>query len=145
MKRVLTAVLCLVLSLSLAGCGSGKGFDPANVRMEVVDGSVNPSKLIVHVINNTKTDIAGGIDDDYTVEKRVNGEWSPVEEVGTRSGKTETYIFQGERELTVNWAGLCGTLTAGDYRITKVFYPLEKGGSSPSGGSFSLSAEFRIE
>ena len=80
-------------------------------------GKVTSSGLTVCVTNNTKTDINGGIDDDFSIVKKENDEWSPVEEIGDRTTNTETYIFQGERDLNIYWSEIYEPLSARAYPL----------------------------
>lgn len=75
MKKFFVSLLCFVLALSMTSCGQNKNFDFSDVTMKVVEGSVTPSGLTVCVLNNMKVDINGGIDDDFSIEKKkmING------------------------------------------------------------------------
>lgn len=145
MKRLIPILVCLVLALSVAGCGHNIYFDSSDVTMRVVEGSVTPSGLIVCITNNTKTDICGGIEDDYSIETKENEEWSPLEEISERTTDTEKYIFQGERNLTIHWTEIYGTLPTGEYRIVKYFVPCSEDGQYHSDDGFFLTADFSIE
>ena len=123
MKKILVLSLCFVLALWMAGCVQNKNINFGDVTMKVVEGSVTPSGLTVRISNNTGIDINGGINYDFSIEKKEDDKWSPVKEIGDRTTDTETYIFQGERDLNINWSEIYGSLSAGEYRVVKFFYP----------------------
>lgn len=103
MKKILVLSLCFVLALWMAGCVQNKNINFGDVTMKVVEGSVTPSGLTVRISNNTGIDINGGINYDFSIEKKEDDKWSPVKEIGDRTTDTETYIFQGERDLNINY------------------------------------------
>ena len=93
MKKILVLSLCFVLALWMAGCVQNKNINFGDVTMKVVEGSVTPSGLTVRISNNTGIDINGGINYDFSIEKKEDDKWSPVKEIGDRTTDTETYIF----------------------------------------------------
>lgn len=145
MKKILVLSLCFVLALWMAGCVQNKNISFGDVTMKVVEGSVTPSGLTVRISNNTGIDINGGINYDFSIEKKEADKWSPVKEIGDRTTDTETYIFQGERDLNINWSEIYGSLSAGEYRVVKFFYPSTEDGSYGTDDGFYLFAEFSIE
>ena len=132
MKKILVLSLCFVLALWMAGCVQNKNINFGDVTMKVVEGSVTPSGLT-------------GINYDFSIEKKEDDKWSPVKEIGDRTTDTETYIFQGERDLNINWSEIYGSLSAGEYRVVKFFYPSTEDGSYGTDDGFYLFAEFSIE
>lgn len=145
LKKFFVSLLCFALALSAAGCGRDKSFDLSDVTMKIVEGSVTPSGLTVRVSNHTGIDINGGIDDDFSIEKKENDKWVPAEEIGDRTDHAETYIFQGERDLNIHWSEIYGPLSAGEYRVVKFFYPSAEDGFYGEDDGFYLFAEFSIE
>lgn len=145
MRRIVSLFFIFVLVLSIVGCGINKKFNPADVTMDIVEESITPSGLTVIISNNAKIDIYGGIADDFLIEKLENDEWSPLVEIGDRSNNTETYIFQGNRELNIYWSDIYGSLTPGTYRISKCFYLDTVDDASSSNDGFYLIAEFIIQ
>ena len=145
MKKLIAFVLALVCVLGLIGCGVSQKFDVTDVAMEVIEESVTPLGLTVCVSNNTKIDIYGGIADDFLIEKLENDKWSPLEETRDRTNNTETYIFQGNRELNIYWSEIYGSLAPGTYRISKCFYTYPVDTTRSSNEGFVLTAEFIIE
>ena len=145
MRRIVSLFFIFVLVLSIVGCGINKKFNPADVTMDIVEESITPSGLTVIISNNAKIDICGGIADDFLIEKLENDEWSPLVEIGDRSNNTETYIFQGNRELNIYWSDIYGSLTPGTYRISKCFYLDTVDDASSSNDGFYLIAEFIIQ
>ncbi len=145
MRRITSLLFLCVLVLSIAGCGINKKFDAADVTMEVIGGSVTPSGLTVHISNNTGIDVYGGISDDFVIEKLENDKWSPLAEIGNRTNNTETYIFQGKRELNIYWSEIYGSLASGTYRISKYFYLCTADDTRNTNDGFCLIAEFTIE
>lgn len=75
MKKILVLSLCFVLALWMAGCVQNKNTNFGDVTMKVVGGSVTPSGLTVRISNNTGIDINGGINYDFSIEKKkmING------------------------------------------------------------------------
>lgn len=145
MKRIVLLFFIFVLVLSITGCAITTRFNPADVAMEVIEESVTPLGLTVCVSNNTKIDIYGGIADDFLVEKLENDKWSPLVETRDRTNNTETYIFQGNRELNIYWSEIYGSLAPGTYRISKCFYTYPVDTTRSSNEGFILTAEFIIE
>ena len=145
MKRIVLLFFIFVLVLSITGCAITTRFNPADVAMEVIEESVTPLGLTVCVSNNTKIDIYGGIADDFLIEKLENDKWSPLEETRDRTNNTETYIFQGNRELNIYWSEIYGSLAPGTYRISKCFYTYPVDTTRSSNEGFILTAEFIIE
>lgn len=145
MRRFVSLFFIFVLVLSIAGCDVNKKFNPADVTMDIVEENVTPLGLTVIISNNAKIDIYGGIADDFLIEKLENDEWSPLVEIGNRSNNTETYIFQGNRELNIYWTEIYGSLTSGTYRISKCFYLNTVDDTSSSNDGFYLTAEFTIK
>ena len=145
MRKIALLLLLILLVFSIASCGVSQKFDVTDVAMEVIEESVTPLGLTVCVSNNTKIDIYGGIADDFLIEKLENDKWSPLVEIGDRSNNTETYIFQGNRELNIYWSDIYGSLTPGTYRISKCFYLDTVDDASSSNDGFYLIAEFIIQ
>ena len=145
MRRIVSLFFIFVLVLSIVGCGLNKKFNPADVTMDIVEESITPSGLTVIISNNAKIDIYGGIADDFLIEKLENDKWSPLEETRDRTNNTETYIFQGNRELNIYWSEIYGSLAPGTYRISKCFYTYPVDTTHSSNEGFILTAEFIIE
>ena len=145
MKRIVLLFFIFVLVLSITGCAITTRFNPADVTMDIVEESITPLGLTVIISNNAKIDIYGGIADDFLVEKLENGEWTPLVEIGERSNNTETFIFQGNRELKIYWSGIYGSLTSGSYRISKCFYLDTVDNTASSNDGFYLTSEFTIK
>lgn len=145
MRKIALLLLLILLVFSIAGCCVSQKFDVTDVAMEVIEESVTPLGLTVCVSNNTKIDIYGGIADDFLVEKLENDKWSPLVETRDRTNNTETYIFQGNRELNIYWSEIYGSLAPGTYRISKCFYTYPVDTTRSSNEGFILTAEFIIE
>ena len=145
MKRIVLLFFIFVLVLSITGCAITTRFNPADVTMDIVEESITPLGLTVIISNNAKIDIYGGIADDFLVEKLENGEWTPLVEIGERSNNTETFIFQGKRELNIYWSEIYGSLAPGTYRISKCFYTYPVDTTRSSNEGFILTSEFIIE
>lgn len=154
MKKMTAAVLCLILALSLFGCGKnvlkpdkestvaeGTDFD---VSMEIVEGTVTPLKATVLVTNNTDIEIDSGNEYDFSIEVLDDGKWKTIE-TGERDNTAEAYIFTGERELVLDWKNIYGALPEGHYRIVKYFFPWTEDGTYGIDDQFCLTAEFSIE
>lgn len=145
MRKIALLLLLILLVFSIAGCGVSQKFDVTDIAMEVIEESVTPLGLTVCVSNNTKIDIYGGIADDFLIEKLENDKWSPLVETRDRTNNTETYIFQGNRELNIYWSEIYGSLAPGTYRISKCFYTYPVDTTRSSNEGFILTAEFIIE
>ena len=145
MRKIALLLLLILLVFSIASCGVSQKFDVTDVAMEVIEESVTPLGLTVCVSNNTKIDIYGGIADDLLIEKLENDKWSPLVETRDRTNNTETYIFQGNRELNIYWSEIYGSLAPGTYRISKCFYTYPVDTTRSSNEGFILTAEFIIE
>jgi hypothetical protein len=145
MRKTALLLLLILLVFSIASCGVSQKFDVTDVAMEVIEESVTPLGLTVCVSNNTKIDIYGGIADDFLIEKLENDKWSPLVETRDRTNNTETYIFQGNRELNIYWSEIYGSLAPGTYRISKCFYTYPVDTTRSSNEGFILTAEFIIE
>lgn len=145
MRRIVSLFFIFVLVFSIAGCGMNKKFNSADVTMDIIEESITPLGLTVIISNNTKIDIYGGIADDFLVEKLENDKWSPLVETRDRTNNTETYIFQGNRELNIYWSEIYGSLAPGTYRISKCFYTYPVDTTRSSNEGFVLTAEFIIE
>ena len=145
MRKIALLLLLILLVFSIASCGVSQKFDVTDVAMEVIEESVTPLGLTVCVSNNTKIDIYGGIADDFLIEKLENDKWSPLVETRDRTNNTETYIFQGNRELNIYWSEIYGSLATGTYRISKCFYTYPVDTTRSSNEGFILTAEFIIE
>ncbi|MBR2896231.1 MAG: hypothetical protein IKC03_11345 [Oscillospiraceae bacterium] len=145
MKRFIASLLCLMLVLSVVGCGHKMKFDSSDVTMEAIVESITPSGLKVRISNNSNVDIYGGIADDFIIEKLEIDRWFPIEEITERSNNTEVFIFSGERDLTINWSELYGSLSEGEYRVVKSFFPCTEDGTYTSEDTFYLTAEFCIK
>lgn len=146
MKKLLLILLCLILVSLATGCGQHRKFTPSAVKMEVVESSVSPSGVTVRIDNQSKTDIAGGIEWDFALETKANEEWTPVKAIREVPTSSETYIFsQGARELEIHWTKCYGTLAPGEYRIIKHFTPCSVDRTDEYIEGFDLTAAFVIE
>ena len=123
MKKILVLSLCFVLALWMAGCVQNINMNFGDVTMKVVEGSVTPSGLTVRISNNTGIDINGVINYDFSIEKKEDDKWSPVKEIGDRTTDTETYIFQGARDLNIKWSEIYGSLSAGEDSVVMFVLP----------------------
>ena len=81
----------------------------------------------------------------FSIEKKEDDKWSPVKEIGDRTTDTETYIFQGERDLNINWSEIYGSLFGGEYRVVKFFLSIDRRWLLWYRRWFYLFAEFSIE
>ena len=96
MKKILVLSLCFVLALWMAGCVQNKNINFGDVTMKVVEGSVTPSGLTVRISNNTGIDINGGINYDFSIEKkeyRVVKFFYPSTEDGSYGTDDGFYLF----------------------------------------------------
>lgn len=154
MKRWICLMIYTAILVSVIGCGQGeikKGKassvvegETFDVTMEVVPGSVTPSSLTIRVKNNTDIEINSGNESDFAIEVLDNGDWYTIE-VGAWSNTAEAYIFEGERDLDINWSNIYGSLPEGHYRIVKHFYPWAADGTYGIKDGFHLTAEFDVE
>ena len=146
MKKMITAVICCVLALSLAACGSGK-YTPS----EYSDSEVN-DKIQMFIKQKTVTDetdeftvvIENTTDVDYTygVSQRLeiwkNSKWCVVEDnMAFATMQLLTLPAGATDELNFNVADHYGKLSDGRYRVVMVF-------SDHDGNQAIAAAEFGI-
>ena len=154
MKRIITAVLITVITLSLASCGKnslkfgkestvkeGTTFD---VSMNIVDGTVSATGMTVQVINNTDMEIESGNAFDMAIEVLKDDRWYSIE-TDEMANTAEALGFEGTCEIEFDWSRIYGGLPKGKYRLVKWFWPWAEDGTYGLDDMFCLTAEFSIE
>ena len=126
MRKKFLAVLML-LTMILTGCG---GDDYATVFTEVntvegvtltlIEETLRPSKGTFIIANNSDKDVEFVPIEFHLEKKNRDGVWE--ENIGTRVSDwkretTETIPAGTSIEKKVDWKGLCGTITGGEYRV----------------------------
>lgn len=123
--------------------GAVKGNAGFDVEMTAVADSVTPESVTVRVVNRSGCEILSGNEYDFSLEVLKEGVWKPLE-TGDRVNTGEALVFEGERDVTLNWTFIYGALPAGHYRAVKYFFPGTADGSSGYYDGFNLTAEFDI-
>ena len=117
----------MLLTMILTGCG---GDDYATVFTEVntvegvtltlVEDTLRPSRANFIIANNSDEDVEFDPIEFHLEKKNRDGVWE--ENIGTRVSDwkrdvTETIPAGTSIERKVDWKGLCGSITGGEYRV----------------------------
>ena len=146
MKKVIIALICGVMALSIAACGS-----KSYTASEYSDSEVN-DKVQMYIPQKTVTDetdeftvvLENTTDQDYNydagqrLEVWKNSKWCVVEDkINFTTMQLFTLPAGGSDELTFNVADHYGKLAEGRYRVVQVLSDME-------GNTTIASAEFGI-
>ncbi len=111
------------------------------VTMTVKEGTVSSASLKVVFENNSSSQCTYG--EYFCLEKKINGSWYQVPVVidGDYAFNLIAYEVAGEREWTIDWEWLYGSLDTGEYRIVKDVLDFRDVGDYDK---YYLAAEFTI-
>ena len=150
MKKIMVLMLCLVLALSMVGCGNKMKYSDSNVTeantypnvsMELYDDTITNGLLTLTLTNNNDFDIESGNQYDFAIEAFRNDKWQSIE-IGERVNTTEACAYyKGEHLIQFGISEIYGELPNGHYRLVKCFWPENEGLDT----KFYLSVEFDIE
>lgn len=150
MKKMIAIVLCLVLVLSLAGCGNKMKYSDSsidevnaypNVSMELHDDTITNGLLTLTLINNNEFDIESGNQNDFAIEVLHKDKWQSIV-VDERDNTSDACIyFTGKHLIQFGVSEVYGELPSGHYRLVKCFWPQNEGLDN----KFYLSAEFDVK
>jgi len=153
MKKLCVIAICSIFLLATAGClGSMLPLGEESpivqdtspdIALEVVEGSVTPTKLTLSLKNNTATALTSGNLHDFHIALFYGGKWYIIE-TGVRTNTMELMLFSGHQTFDIHWSKIYGSLPSGHYRFVKHFIPLTQDGATGSGEGFYLIAEFDI-
>ncbi len=150
MKRIIALVLCLVLALSIVGCGNKMKYSDSsiaevnafpNVSLELYDDTITNGLLTLTLTNNNDFDIESGNQYDFGIEVLHKDKWQSIE-IGERDNTADACsYYTGKHLIQFGISEIYGELPSGHYRLVKCFWP-ENGGLE---NKFYLSAEFDVE
>ncbi len=111
------------------------------VTMTVKEGTASSAGLTVVFENESGSQCTYG--EYYCLEKKINGSWYQVPVVidGDYAFNHIAYEVAGEREWTIDWEWLYGSLDTGEYRIVKDVLDFRGPGDYDK---YYLAAEFTI-
>lgn len=114
-------------------------FDPEEVWMEAVPGTVTPTGLTYMIHNETQDELMYG--NPYGLQVEDGGIWRGVDTENQMDFTLEGYILRGKASAskTIDWSYGYGELPPGHYRITTEIR------MEPKREPVTLSAEFEIE
>lgn len=144
MKHILILLLTGA-ALMLSACGAELKIGEAStaeprsdpdVFLEIEEDSVNTHSLTLRVTNNSGEEIYSGNEADFAIETLQDDGWHSIE-TKVRDNTSEALIFDGERELAIDWSDIYGALPKGQYRFLKYFFP-------DDGDGFFLADTFEI-
>lgn len=148
MKQILTILILLTVSFSLAGCGSTSSRTPSDITevnlpdgvyMTLQDASSDGISVILH--NETDMDYIYGYD--YRLEVLVKGRWEVVDTIIENVAFPAVGISlfaQTTADVAEDWTVLHGSQPAGTYRFLKTLIPDD----GPPAEQYWLAVEFTI-
>ncbi|HZK33400.1 MAG TPA: immunoglobulin-like domain-containing protein [Tissierellaceae bacterium] len=113
------------------------------ISMNIKEGSVSSTKLTVIFDNNS--DKQGMYSDDFLLESKIKGDWYQVPTIIDEYGFHDIgYELppSGNKELTIDWDWLYGSLDTGEYRIIKKILDFRDTGDHDE---YYLAAQFTID
>ena len=126
MRKKLFAVL-MVLTMALTACGGDKYatvYTDVNtvegVSINIVEKTLRPSRATFIIANDSDEDVQFDPIEFHLEKKNKKGVWE--ENIGTRVSEwkretTETIPAGTSIEREVDWKGLCGGISNGEYRV----------------------------
>ncbi len=107
----------------------------SEITMTIKEGTLTRTSATVIIKDNDKEHRYGK---DYSIEKKENGEWKPVKQIGIYLVEMVSIsTLTGELKFDLDWSERYGELENGEYRIVKSVNTAE--------GKRELYAEFTIE
>ena len=96
--------------------------DLENVIMKVDSTTIKPTSISIIIINNNDNEI--GYDQEYKIQKNINGEWKYLDYLPNTSWNDIAYIIKANSQTTkkLNLENTYGELEKGTYRIIKTVF-----------------------
>ena len=96
--------------------------DLENVIMKVDSTTIKPTSISIIIINNNDNEI--GYDQEYKIQKNINGEWKYLDYLPNTSWNDIAYIIKANSQTTkkLNLENTYGELGKGTYRIIKTMF-----------------------
>ena len=96
--------------------------DLENVIMKVDSTTIKPTSISIIIINNNDNEI--GYDQEYKIQKNINGEWKYLDYLPNTSWNDIAYIIKANSQTTkkLNLENTYGELEKGTYRIIKTMF-----------------------
>ena len=96
--------------------------DLENVIMKVDSITIKPTSISIIIINNNDNEI--GYDQEYKIQKNINGEWKYLDYLPNTSWNDIAYIIKANSQTTkkLNLENTYGELEKGTYRIIKTMF-----------------------
>lgn len=127
-KKILTIILCVVVSLGLVGCDSNKDEKPQfrpteidGISMAIKEGTLTETgvTVIIKDTNGKGTYVYGT---EFSIEKKENDQWVKPKRTGDNCAFTLMAYYVGDDgllEFNQNWECMYGKLEKGTYRLVK--------------------------
>ena len=96
--------------------------DLENVIMKVDGTTIKPTSISIIIINNNDNEI--GYDEEYKIQKNINGEWKYLGYLPNTSWNDIAYIIKANSQTTkkLNLENTYGELEKGTYRVIKTVF-----------------------
>ena len=96
--------------------------DLENVIMKVDSTTIKSTSISIIIINNNDNEI--GYDQEYKIQKNINGEWKYLDYLPNTSWNDIAYIIKANSQTTkkLNLENTYGELEKGTYRIIKTMF-----------------------
>lgn len=138
-KRII--LIFLLLFLTLSGCHSTPKNNDNPLGLELTLSDITPTQLVL-TCKQSHTNFSKEVTTDlhYWIQKYEDNNWKDLDYI-TQVFYDETVEFSipinGEYYWTLVWSGIYGELSAGKYRVKKIFKYEDK--------EYEYYAEFQIE
>ena len=96
--------------------------DLENVIMKVDSTTIKPTSISIIIINNNDNEI--GYDEEYKIQKNINGEWEYLDYLPNTVWNDIAYIIKANSQTTkkLNLENTYGELEKGTYRVIKTVF-----------------------
>lgn len=96
--------------------------DLENVIMKVDSITIKPTSISIIIINNNDNEI--GYDEEYKIQKNINGEWEYLDYLPNTVWNDIAYIIKANSQTTkkLNLENTYGELEKGTYRVIKTVF-----------------------